>query len=47
MVFLETHIYLVTLAPTRTSPGSGDSGLQVGLTWNWGVGGHLGLTHTW
>ena len=35
VVFLYTHIYLLTPVPTRASPGSGDSGLQVGLTWTW------------
>ena len=35
VVFLSTHINLVTPVPTRASPASGDSGLQVGLTWTW------------
>ena len=44
VVFLYTHIYLVTPVPTRDSPGSGDSGLQVGLTWTGEWGCHLRLT---
>ena len=33
---------LVTLFPTWTSPGSGDSGPQFGLTWTWCLSSPLG-----
>ena len=33
---------MVTLVPTWTSPGSGDSGPQFGLTWTWCLSSPLG-----
>ena len=37
LIPLGLHVYLVTPVPTWASPGSGDSGPHLDITWIWGL----------